>query len=173
MQGDRISLVNDQIVELIGRLRMDPQCLETVWICIAAFNASPIIIQSPAELAGCRITIACATPSTPCFLGRAVNWLSDYARSVVAPTTVTIKGDWKPVVFIFTGSRPTDIEEFTTSFPRLRKACGEVAIAVTSADLAEYYANLINNPRHMTHVIDLSLAIPDQLAWPVVRPWVS
>lgn len=106
MYGEPIEAVRNGVQLLISTLRSDPYALETAYISIITFNSSAqqilpltelIAIQPPSiEAEGCTA------------MGEALSLLAKRADEEVAKTTISVKGDWKPLVFIMTDGSPTD-----------------------------------------------------------------
>jgi uncharacterized protein YegL len=106
MVGDPIEQVQDGMATIIKELRTDPYALETVWVSVIAFAGQAKTIAPLQEV------ISFFPPKFPigsgtslCFgLGHLMFELSKNTAS----TTSEQKGDWKPIVFLFTDGVPTD-----------------------------------------------------------------
>ena len=65
-------------------------------------------------------------------LGSAMNYLMDDIDKSIQKTTIESKGDWKPIIFLFTDGTPTD--DYKTAFSRwnanYRKSCNLIAISI-------------------------------------------
>lgn len=106
MYGEPIEAVRNGVQLLISTLRSDPYALETAYISIITFNSTAqqilpltelIAIQPPSiEAEGCTA------------MGEALSLLAKRTDEEVAKTTASVKGDWKPLVFIMTDGSPTD-----------------------------------------------------------------
>ena len=106
MVGEPIEQVQDGMAEIIKELRTDPYALETVFLSIIAFagkakNITPLIelykFYPP------KFPIGGGTS-----LGKGITMLMDDMDINVQKTTLEVKGDWKPIVFLFTDGAPTD-----------------------------------------------------------------
>lgn len=106
MVGEPIQEVQKGISRMVDELRSDPYALETVHISALAFAGrakelvplTDISLFNPPEL-----PIGSGTS-----LGEGLNLLMRRIDSEVKKTTSTVKGDWKPIVFLFTDGAPTD-----------------------------------------------------------------
>lgn len=106
MIGDPIEQVQDGIATIIKELRTDPHALETVYISIIVFAGKAKKITPLIELYNFyppKLPIGGGTG-----LGNALNFLMDDIDSAIQKTTYEKKGDWKPIVFLFTDGNPTD-----------------------------------------------------------------
>ncbi|MDM1377846.1 TerY-C metal binding domain-containing protein [Myroides marinus] len=111
MVGDPIEQVQEGIATIIKELKTDPYALETVSICIIGFAGKSSIITSLQEV------ITFYPPKIPIGSGTSLaNGLEELMKSFdndLITTTYERKGDWKPVVFLFTDGVPTDSVDVT------------------------------------------------------------
>lgn len=87
-------------------LRTDPNALESVYISVIAFAGIAKIITPFVNVASFyppKLPIGSGT-----HLGDALNLLMDNIDSHVTKTTSVQKGDWRPIVYLFTDGKPTD-----------------------------------------------------------------
>lgn len=106
MVGEPISQVQDGIAAIIQELKTDPQALETVWISIIVFagEAKTIVpLQDIISFYPPKFPIGSGTS-----LSRGLGHLMYELRSNIVKTTAEQKGDWKPIVYLFTDGVPTD-----------------------------------------------------------------
>ena len=106
MVGEPIEMVQDGIASIIKDLRTDPYALETVWVSIIAFAGKSQKITPLIELYSFyppRLPIGGGTS-----VGKALDFLMSDIDSSIKKTTLEEKGDWKPIIFMFTDGNPTD-----------------------------------------------------------------
>lgn len=106
MVGKPIELVEDGMRTVIQELRTDPYALETVFVSIIVFAGRTKSLSPLTELYKFyppKFPIGGGTS-----LGAALNYLMDDINKSVKKTTTEIKGDWKPIIFLFTDGTPTD-----------------------------------------------------------------
>ena len=106
MYGEPIEAVKNGVQTLISTLRSDPYALETAYISIITFNSSAQQVTPLTELAAFQQPIIDASGCTA--LGGALDLLAKKIDSEITKTTVEVKGDWRPLVFIMTDGVPTD-----------------------------------------------------------------
>lgn len=130
MIGEPIEQVQKGMRTIVQELRNDPYALETVWVSVIAFAGKAASVSPLTEL------FKFYPPELPIgdgtAIGRALDFLMSDIDKSVNKTTMEAKGDWKPIIFLFTDGTPTD--NYRASFERwnarYRKACNLVAISI-------------------------------------------
>lgn len=106
MYGEPIESVKNGLQALLSSLRQDPYALETAFLSLIEFNTQAnqtvpltdlMTFQAP-EL----------KPSGVTALGEALGLLAEKVAQEVQKTTLEEKGDWRPLVFIFSDGAATD-----------------------------------------------------------------
>jgi uncharacterized protein YegL len=114
MVGEPIELVRKGMEHLIRGLKRNPFALETVWIEILGFAGKPKVVEPFEELP------LFYPPNFPIgggtAIGEGLELLMKEIDSNVKKNSPDRKGDWKPLVFIFTDGQPTD--EYGTSLKK-------------------------------------------------------
>lgn len=130
MVGEPIEQVQDGIATIIKQLKTDPYALETVWISIIGFAGKSKIIMPLQDV------ITFYPPKIPIGSGtslcKGLEELMNAMDRDIVNTTFERKGDWKPLVFLFTDGVPTDdaekaIARWNTSY---RKKCNMVVVSI-------------------------------------------
>lgn len=114
MVGDPVEQVQDGIATIVKALRADPYALETVLVSVIAFAGKAKKLTPLLELTQFyppKLPVGGGTS-----LGNALAFLMDDVDASVQKTTAEAKGDWKPIVFLFTDGNPTD--EYQAAFDR-------------------------------------------------------
>ena len=106
MTGEPIEAVKNGVQVLISTLRQDPYALETAYLSVITFDSSARQVVPLTELSMFQMPEIQASGSTS--LGEALTLLAQKADSEVAKSTMEVKGDWKPLVFLMTDGGPTD-----------------------------------------------------------------
>jgi len=140
MIGEPIEQVQEGIASIIRELRTDPYSLETVYISIIVFAGKAQKITPLIELYNFyppKLPIGGGTS-----IGNALHFLMKDMDVSLQKTTPDVKGDWKPIVFLFTDGNPTD--NFETTFQqwdeKYRKKSNLVVISIgNNADPAIFH----------------------------------
>lgn len=106
MVGEPIEQVEEGLATIIKELRSDPYALETVWLSIIAFAGKTKRITPLTDLISFyppRLPIGGGTS-----LGKALDYLMADIDTNIVKSTAEVKGDWKPIIFLFTDGVPTD-----------------------------------------------------------------
>jgi len=106
MVGEQIQFVEEGMATIIKAIKQDPHAIETVWISILIFagQAKTLVpLQEIVSFYPPRFPIGSGTS-----LGKGLGHLMYELRKNTIKTTYEQKGDWKPIVFLFTDGVPTD-----------------------------------------------------------------
>jgi uncharacterized protein YegL len=106
MVGEPIQQVEQGLGMIVQELKRDPYALETVYISVIAFAGKAKTITPLTDVITFyppRLPIGGGTS-----LGEGLNHLMRDMSMTLVKTTMERKGDWKPIVFIFTDGTPTD-----------------------------------------------------------------
>lgn len=130
MVGTPIEEVQNGMRTIIQNLRVDPYALETVFVSIIVFAGKAKILSPLTELYKFyppKFPIGGGTS-----LGKGMECLMDSIDKDVKKTTLEEKGDWKPIIFLFTDGNPTD--DYSKAFKRwnekYRGHCNLVAVSI-------------------------------------------
>lgn len=106
MVGKPLEAVQEGIDFIMKSLRTDPYALETVYVSVIAYAGIVRTLVPLTELFTYRL---CELPlGGGTHLGKALDHLGKEIDRSVMCTTADFKGDWKPIVYLFTDGRPTD-----------------------------------------------------------------
>lgn len=106
MVGEPIQQVQNGMKMIVQELRTDPYALETAYISIIAFAGKAKSLSPLTELYKFYPSTFPIGGGTS--LGTALDFLMDEMDKTLVKTTMEQKGDWKPIVFLFTDGVPTD-----------------------------------------------------------------
>ena len=132
MVGDQINSVEEGISHVIQELKKDPYALETVYISIIVFAGKAKTIIPLTDIITFyppKFSIGSGTN-----LGDGLGQLMYEMRRNYVPTTPDKKGDWKPIVFLFSDGAPTDKPQNAISEWKQKWAGKSSLIAISLGD---------------------------------------
>ena len=106
MVGEPIQQVEEGLATIIKALKTDPSAIETVWVSIIVFAGQPktlVPLQEIVNFYPPKFPIGGGTS-----LSQGLGHLMHELRKNIVKTTHERKGDYKPIVFLFTDGVPTD-----------------------------------------------------------------
>ena len=109
MLGEPITAVENGVDNLVSSLRQDPHALESAYLSVICFDNEATQVVPLTDLNDFQTPHFTARGLTS--LGKALKLLADRLDNEVTKSTTTVKGDWKPLVFIFTDGAPNDAWE--------------------------------------------------------------
>lgn len=121
MIGEPIQEVEEGLAMIIKELKSDPHSIETVWVSVIVFagQAKTVVpLQEIINFYPPRFPVGSGTS-----MSKGLGHLMYELRRNILKTTHEQKGDWKPIVFLFTDGVPTDdtkaaIEEWKNNWQR-------------------------------------------------------
>lgn len=156
MVGEPIKQVQDGMRMIIKDLHSDPYSLETAYISVIAFAGKAKVLSPLTELPKFY------PPSLPIgggtSLGNALHYLMDDIDKNIVKTTLEQKGDWKPIIFLFTDGTPTD--DTTSAFERwnakYRRSANIVAISIGNNVNTQLLGQITDNVLRLNDTDDAS-----------------
>lgn len=106
MAGDNLRQISQGLDKLVGALRQDPHALETVYLSLIVFAGKAKVLTPLVELMSFyppRLPVGAGTS-----LGAALDLVMDQMDRMVIRSVADVKGDWKPILYLFTDGKPTD-----------------------------------------------------------------
>lgn len=118
MAGEKINALNEGLRLLYSSLLDNPQAVDTVWMAVINFGTQAHLVVPLTDVMNFSpptLTVSGATS-----LGKAVKLVHESInRDVRNISTETVKGDYRPLVFIMTDGKPTD--DYAGAFRELRE----------------------------------------------------
>lgn len=156
MVGIPIQQVQDGMRMIVQELCTDPYALETAFISVIAFAGKAKCISPLTDL------YKFYPPEFPIgggtSLGIALNFLMDDMDQNLVKTTREQKGDWKPIVFLFTDGSPTDnpssaFERWNNSY---RRNANIIAISIGDNANTQLLGQISDNVLRLNKMDDIS-----------------
>ncbi|HEY1045862.1 MAG TPA: VWA domain-containing protein [Bacteroidia bacterium] len=167
MNGEPIQALNNALSGMISELRSDPQAIETLWISIITFDREIKEIYPLTDLASFSLQEITCPPSGPTNTGKALEVLHEKVQQNVRKGNENQKGDWKPLLFLITDGKPSDILLYNEMIPKIKSANFGVIVGCAVGHLADD-SKLKDLTDHVVH-----LAIADSSTLKQFFKWVS
>ncbi len=137
MYGEPIEALNNALSGMINTLRTDAQALDSLWISIITFDREVREIVPLTELASFQLPSISCPQSGPTHTGLALEMLHKKVKSEIILSTTNQKGDWKPLLFLFTDGKPSDIMLYREMIPKIKAVNFGSIIACAAGNLAD------------------------------------
>jgi len=120
MKGEPIESVKVGLADMVATLRQDPYALETVCISIITFDREVSQVLPLTELENLQLPDIQTPDAGPTHLGKALKMLCDKIGVEVKKGTPEQKGDWRPLLFVLTDGKPSDIQDYNQIIPKVK-----------------------------------------------------
>ena len=120
MKGEPIESVKVGLADMIATLRLDPYALETVCISIITFDREVHQVLPLTELENLQLPDIVTPDSGPTHMGAALKMLCDKIGMEVKKGTTEQKGDWRPLLFLLTDGKPSDLQDYNQIISRVK-----------------------------------------------------
>jgi uncharacterized protein YegL len=137
MYGEPIQALNNALSGMINTLRADPQALDSLWLSMVTFDREVKEIMPLTELALFQLPEIICPQSGPTHTGKALEMLHQKVSSEILKGTPTQKGDWKPLLFLFTDGKPNDLQLYREMIPKIKLLNFGAIVCCAAGNLAD------------------------------------
>jgi uncharacterized protein YegL len=137
MNGEPIQALNNAMSGMVNNLRSDPQASESLWISIITFDRDVNEVSPLTELPTFQLPEIICPPSGPTNTGKALELLYQKVTNEVRKGTPNQKGDWRPLLFIFTDGKPSDISLYSEMIPKIKSLNFGAIVGCAAGKLAD------------------------------------
>lgn len=151
MRGERIEAVKNGLQVLVSKLRQDPFALESVCISIITFDREVKQVVPLTELETLQLPEITTPESGPTNMGAALLMLCEKMDSEIIKSTSEQKGDWRPLLFLMTDGKPSDLAHFREAIPKVKEKNFAAVIACAAGAEAKdcFLKELTDNVVHL------------------------
>lgn len=114
MKGEPIAAANNGLQAMMASLIQDPAALESVAMSVITFDREVNELVPLTPLEEIRTPLLSVPDSGPTLMGKALEFLMDRVRRDVVPNSKMRKGDWRPLLFLITDGKPSDLQLYKT-----------------------------------------------------------
>lgn len=137
MNGEPIQALNNAMSGMINSLRSDAQASETLWISVITFDREVKEVMPLTELPSFQLPEIICPQSGPTSTGKALEMLYDKVNREIRKGTPTQKGDWRPLLFLFTDGKPSDSMLYSEMLPKIKSLNFGAIVACAAGNLAD------------------------------------
>lgn len=137
MYGEPIQALNNALSGMFSALRSDAQALDSLWVSLITFDRTVNEICPLTELALFQLPEIYCPQSGPTHTGMALELLYDKVKAELILGSETQKGDWKPLLFIFTDGKPNDIQKYREMIPKIKSINFGAIICCAAGHMAD------------------------------------
>ena len=121
MRGEPIQSVNVGLQAMLSALRQDPYALESVHLCVITFDIEAKEYLPLTPLPDVKLGEISVPDSGATFMGAALELLLRLVHRDMRKSTVSQKGDWRPLVVLMTDGAPADTLAFKEAAADVKK----------------------------------------------------
>lgn len=137
MRGEPIAALNNGFNGLISMLRSDPQAMDSLHISVITFDREVKNIIPLIDLASFHpVEIKCPD-SGPTHTGEALEMVYNLVNKDLIKGSEDRKGDWKPLLFVFTDGKPSDLQRYREIVPKIKQLDFGVIVGCAAGPKAE------------------------------------
>jgi uncharacterized protein YegL len=137
MYGEPIQALNNALSGMISTLRSDPQALDSLWLSVITFDRDVKELMPLTELVQFQLPEITCPQSGPTHTGKALEELYRRVKAEIRTGSESQKGDWKPLLFLFTDGKPSDLQLYREMIPRIKGIQFGALVACAAGHLAD------------------------------------
>ncbi|UTA66917.1 MULTISPECIES: VWA domain-containing protein [Emticicia] len=137
MYGEPIQALNNALIGMLNALRSDAQALDSLWLSMITFDREVKELMPLTELALFQLPEITCPQSGPTHTGKALEMLYEKTKKEVIKGTETQKGDWKPLLFIFTDGKPNDLMLYREMIPKIKSLNFGAIVCCAAGSMAD------------------------------------
>lgn len=137
MFGEPIQALNNALAGMVNTLRSDPQALDSLWISIISFDRDVKEIVPLTELVSFQLPEITCPQSGPTHTGKGLEILHQKVTKDIRRGSAEQKGDWKPLLFLFTDGKPSDVQLYKEMVPKIKSLNFGAIVGCAAGHLAD------------------------------------
>lgn len=137
MFGEPIQALNNAMSGMINTLRSDAQALDSLWLSIVTFDREVRELVPLVELVNFQLPEITCPQSGPTNTGKGLEMIYQKVNAEVRKGTEDQKGDWRPLFFLFTDGKPSDIQLYREMVPRIKSLKFATIVGCAAGQLAD------------------------------------
>ena len=136
MQGEPIESLKAGLASLLATLRSDPMALDSVCLTLITFDRAARALCSLVPVDQLQMPEICVPSDGPTMLGAALELALTSVRHDLVRRTATTRGDYKPILFVMTDGKPSDIMLYKQMCQQVRAGAFAAVVACAAGPKA-------------------------------------
>ena len=137
MYDEPIAALNSALKSLLNELNTDPQCIDSVALSIITFGLNVEELFPLTDLPSVQLPEIICPRSGPTFTGKALELLYEKVLRDVKKSTPDQKGDFRPLLFLFTDGKPSDVAVYDAVVPKIKGLKFASIVGCAAGNLAD------------------------------------
>lgn len=137
MFGEPIQALNNAMSGMINTLRSDAQALDSLWLSIVTFDREVRELVPLVELVNFQLPEITCPQSGPTNTGKGLELIYQKVNAEVRKGSEDQKGDWRPLFFLFTDGKPSDIQLYREMIPKIKSLRFATIVGCAAGQLAD------------------------------------
>jgi uncharacterized protein YegL len=137
MFGEPIQALNNAMSGMINTLRSDAQALDSLWLSIVTFDREVRELVPLVELVNFQLPEITCPQSGPTNTGKGLELIYQKVNAEVRKGSEDQKGDWRPLFFLFTDGKPSDIQLYREMIPKIKSLKFATIVGCAAGQLAD------------------------------------
>jgi uncharacterized protein YegL len=137
MFGEPIQALNNAMSGMINTLRSDAQALDSLWLSIVTFDREVRELVPLVELVNFQLPEITCPQSGPTNTGKGLELIYQKVNAEVKKGSEDQKGDWRPLFFLFTDGKPSDIQLYREMIPKIKSLRFATIVGCAAGQLAD------------------------------------
>lgn len=137
MFGEPIQALNNALSGMINTLRSDAQALDSLWLSIVTFDREVRELVPLVELVNFQLPEITCPQSGPTNTGKGLELIYHKVNAEVRKGSPEQKGDWRPLFFLFTDGKPSDIQLYREMLPKVKSLNFAAIVGCAAGQLAD------------------------------------
>lgn len=137
MFGEPIQALNNAMSGMINTLRSDAQALDSLWLSIVTFDREVRELVPLVELVNFQLPEITCPQSGPTNTGKGLELIYQKVNAEVRKGSEEQKGDWRPLFFLFTDGKPSDIQLYREMIPKIKSLRFATIVGCAAGQLAD------------------------------------
>jgi uncharacterized protein YegL len=137
MFGEPIQALNNALSGMINSLRSDAQALDSLWLSIVTFDREVRELVPLVELVNFQLPEITCPQSGPTNTGKGLEMIYQKVTAEIRKGNEHQKGDWRPLFFLFTDGKPSDIQLYREMVPKIKALNFATVVGCAAGQLAD------------------------------------